>query len=161
MLLTYGQFALTITKVQRANTTGVFLLSSHLKRAVTQFFYPLHTVIFECSKHHRPVLSLHTKCWHVLLQTAQRAACSIFLTVCDTCEDFEQPRRLTMGQASAFGGSLRTLISSDSRTTFSFLSAWGWWCLLTPAPWSAPLPPPRGYMRDKQTQDWFTEKTNN
>ena len=62
MLLTYGQFALTITKVQRANTTDVFLLSSHLKRAVTQFFYPLHTVIFECSKHHRPVLSLHTKC---------------------------------------------------------------------------------------------------
>lgn len=59
---------------------------------------------------------------------------------------------LTMGQASAFGGSLRTLISSDSLTTFSFLSPRGWWCLLTPVPWSPPVPPPGRYKIDRHRQ---------
>lgn len=60
---------------------------------------------------------------------------------------------LTMGQASAFGGSLRTLSTSDSRTTFTFLSRWGW-CLLTPPLRSPAAPPPgeQGNIRSKVSE---------
>lgn len=71
---------------------------------------------------------------------------SLIYVITDTHKGYKWPDKLTKGQASAFGGSLRTLISSDSWTTFSFLSPRGWRCLLTPVPWSPPAPPPGGYM---------------
>lgn len=47
---------------------------SYLECAVTQFFDPVHTVVFERSKHHCSVLCLHTKGRHVVLQTAHTEA---------------------------------------------------------------------------------------
>lgn len=35
---------------------------------MTQFFHPVDAVVFECSEHHGPVLSLHTEGGHVVLQ---------------------------------------------------------------------------------------------
>ena len=135
-----------------------FGFGSNLKRAGTKFFDPLHAVVFERSKHHGPVPRLHTKCWHVLLQTAHRVALRMYFNNTDTCKHYTPSERLTMGQASALGGSLRTLISSDSWTTFSFLSPWGWWCLLTPATCSPPAP--AGQTMFKQTQDYDIKITN-
>lgn len=205
---------------------------AYLKCAVTQFFDPVHTVIFERSKHHCSVLCLHTKGWHVVLQTAHTEAFThslqllslskVFLSFfvlpsswmyelhhLDICVGarwksvvmsdlnglwhlysvigeeleetvamyfnralFQTPRAsqtvvtvviwhtwipaqaLTMGQASAFGGNLTTLRSSDNRITLSFLSKWCWWCLLIPTLWSPPAPPPLGSKRTPGVTKW-------
>lgn len=206
---------------------------SYLKCAVTQFFDPVHTVVFERSKHHCSVLCLHTKGWHVVLQTAHTEAFthSLQLRSCqkafllffvvlpssrmyelrrlDICvgarwksvvmtelnglwhpysvivEELEETvamyfnraviqkthasqtvvtvviwhrwipaQALTMGQASAFGGNLTTLRSSDSRITLSFLSKWCWWCLLIPTLWSPPAPAPLGSKRTPRVTKW-------
>lgn len=178
---------------------------SYLKCAVTQLFHPVHTVVFERSKHHGSVLRLHTKGWHVVLRAeyTQSFPYSLQLLSClpssrmyelhrlDICvgarrksvamtdlnglwhpygvivEELEETvatvviwhtwtraQALTMGQASAFGGSLTTLRSSDSRITLSFLSKWCWWCLLIPTLWSPPAPPPLGSKQTSGVTKW-------